>query len=88
MNNSLLKDITYVKQIKNKIKSIKQQYVSKNYAHYENINEVPLDKIQFSINDQLFFLKFYLWRLGEKLYFMHHIRKNKRLIKRLSCYKK
>lgn len=55
MNNSLLKDIAYVEEIKSKIKCIKQQYVSENYAHYENINEVPLDEIQFLINDQLFF---------------------------------
>ena len=54
MNNSLLKDITYAEEIKSKIKSIKQQYGLKHYAHYENINEVPLDDIQFSINDQLF----------------------------------
>lgn len=55
MNNSLLKDSTYIEEVKSKIKSVKQQYVIENDAHHENTNEVPLDEMQFSINDQLFF---------------------------------
>ena len=49
------KDITYiVEEVKSKIKSIKR-HVLENDAYYENINEIPLDEIKFSINDQLFF---------------------------------
>lgn len=55
MNNSLLKDSIYIEEIKNKIESIKQQYLLENHYINVNINDIPLEEMQLSINDQLFF---------------------------------
>ena len=53
-NNSLLKDKTYVEQIKKIILDIKKQYSLIIY-NKDKIEEVSNDLIQFDINDQLFF---------------------------------
>lgn len=52
-NNSLLKDSTYVAEIKNVINRVKEQYA----LPVENIlaNEIPPKDLIFTINDQLFF---------------------------------
>lgn len=52
-NNSLLKDSTYVTEIKNVINRVKEQYA----LPVENIlaNEIPPKDLIFTINDQLFF---------------------------------
>ena len=52
-NNSLLKEIEYLEVINKKIKEIKVQYAIPVY-NIENIENIPNDKIQFVINDQLF----------------------------------
>jgi len=52
-NNSLLSKLEYVKQIKDKIKEIKQQYAIPVY-NFQNLDEIHNDEIQFIINDQLF----------------------------------
>lgn len=53
-NANLLHDIEYVKKIKACIKRIIKQYMVPVY-NIENIDSVPLNKIQFVITDQLFF---------------------------------
>ena len=52
-NNSLLKDIDFLNMINKKIHDIKVQYASPVYKT-ENIENIPDDIIQFTINDQLF----------------------------------
>ena len=52
-NNSLLHDKDYIKLINEKIDEIKGQYVLPVYD-IENIQNIPDDQIQFTINDQLF----------------------------------
>ena len=53
-NNSLLRDKTYVEQIKDLISNLKKEYAMPVYNH-ENINCIPSDDIVFQISDQLFF---------------------------------
>ena len=52
-NNSLLQAIEYATAIKDKITDIKAQHALPVY-NLENINSIPNDQIQFTINDQLF----------------------------------
>ena len=52
-NNSLLHDKDYIKLINEKIDEIKRQYALPVYD-IENIQNIPDDQIQFTINDQLF----------------------------------
>ena len=54
LNSSLLGDISYVREVKKTIKSIKNRYALSVYNH-ENIYEIPNSEIQFIINDHLFF---------------------------------
>ena len=49
-NNTLLKDPEYLTIVKNAIKTTIEQY-----SIQENCHELPLNDIQFEINDQLFF---------------------------------
>ena len=49
-NNSLLHDIEYIKIINNKIDEVKRQYALPVY----DIENIPDQQIQFTINDQLF----------------------------------
>ena len=52
-NNSLLQNIDYLTIINEKINDVKIQYSLPVYKT-ENIKNIPNDKIQFTINDQLF----------------------------------
>ena len=52
-NNSLLQDIDYLTTINEKINDVKIQYSLPVYET-ENIKNIPNDKLQFTINDQLF----------------------------------
>ena len=52
-NNSLLKDIDYLKIINNKINEVKEQYALLIYK-IDSIKDIPNNEIQFTINDQLF----------------------------------
>ena len=52
-NNSLLTDIDYLNTINTKIHIIKCQYALPVY-NFENINLIPDNQLQFSIDDQLF----------------------------------
>ena len=53
-NNALLRDKEYVDKVKETIKSIVERYALPVY-NLENIHNIPLQDLQFSINDQLFF---------------------------------
>ena len=53
-NNSLLKDKTYISEIKNIILDTKKQYALPVYDH-TNISTIPNNELEFSVNDQLFF---------------------------------
>ena len=52
-NNSLLSDIEYLKQINEKITEVKRQYAVPIY-NLDNIDNIPIDKLQLTITDQLF----------------------------------
>ena len=52
-NNSLLSDINYLNTINEKINEIKMQYALPIY-NMENIDNIPNEEIQFTVNDQLF----------------------------------
>ena len=52
-NNSLLSDIDYINQINEKILEVKQQYALPVY-NQEDLDKLPNEEIQFTINDQLF----------------------------------
>ena len=54
-NNSLLKDENYVIEIKKIIESTKLLYANKNQNNYPIVAEIQPDKIQFLIEDDLFF---------------------------------
>ena len=55
LNKSLLKDRTYVEEIKNVIKQTKIQYASETQNSNLPINDLPLNDLILNINDQLFF---------------------------------
>ena len=52
-NDSLLSDIEYLKQINEKITELKRQYAAPVY-NLDNIDNIPIDKLQLTITDQLF----------------------------------
>ena len=52
-NNSLLYDIEYVKQINKKINEVISQYALPIY-NFDNLDNIPIDSLQLTINDQLF----------------------------------
>ena len=55
-NNSLLRDENYIKQIKELINRLKKQYAIPVYnLDDENFNLIPIEELQFTISDQLFF---------------------------------
>ena len=53
-NNSLLKDATYVDQVKTVIKKVVEKYAARPYLH-SNLGDIHAKDIHFIINDQLFF---------------------------------
>ena len=57
-NNSLLKDIKYVREIKQLIQNIKEQYAFKDQNESEDSwndgNNIPSQNVKLKINDQLF----------------------------------
>ena len=52
-SNSLLKDLSYLTAINEKINDVKMQY-SLPVDQTDNIKNIPNSEIQFTINDQLF----------------------------------
>lgn len=52
-NNSLLGDLDYINEINEKILEVKQQYALPVY-NLDNLDNIPDEEIQFTINDQLF----------------------------------
>ena len=52
-NKSLLSDIEYLKQINVKITEVKRQYAVPIY-NLDNIDNIPIDKLQLTITEQLF----------------------------------
>ena len=55
MNNSLLKDKEYVKQIKEVIQNVKMRYAASVQDNIMNVNDIPIQYLKLDINDQLFF---------------------------------
>ena len=81
-NNSLLTDIDYLNIINNKIHEIKCQYELP-VNNFENINLIPDNQLQFTIDDQLF-LKVLLMEIrGVNFIFMLSEEKNDKLEKDL-----
>ena len=74
-NNSLLKDKDYVKEVKTAIKDIKTQYATDIPIRFSDIDEVPLQDLTFSINDQLFFEMLLLAIRGKTISFASHKKK-------------
>ena len=74
-NNSLLKDQNYVTEIKNVIKEVKTQYIVEIPELNNDVNEIPLQDITFSINDQLFFEMLLLAIRGKTVAYASHKKK-------------
>lgn len=55
LNNSLLKDVSYVTEVKKVIETMKLLYATEDQTHNLNINEIHPQDIKFSIEDYLFF---------------------------------
>ena len=91
-NNSLLKDITYVREIKNIISDIKKQYTTNIQNNYE-IDDIPLQDLTFNINDQLFFETLLLAIRGKTIAYASHkkkseIDKEKKILKEIEMLEK
>ena len=54
-NNSLLKDLKYVQEIKQVIQNVKEQHASEDQTELADIKDISNQNKQFNINDQLFF---------------------------------
>ena len=74
-NNSLLKDLTFVTQIKETIKDVKSQYCINNLEGEINIDDIPLEQLIFNINDQLFFETLLLAIRGKAIAYSSHKKK-------------
>lgn len=66
-NNSLLHDTDYVKEIKNLISIVKEQYAVKIYRD-ENLQNIDNSEIEFTVDDQLFFETLLTEIRSDKLY--------------------
>ena len=71
-NNSLLKEIDYVNEIKKVIKDIKIQYAT-NLPN--EIDDIPPQDLNFNINDQLFFETLLIAIRGKTIAFSSHKKK-------------
>ena len=58
LNNSFLKELKYVQEIKQVIQNVKEQYVSEDQTELADLKDISNQNIKFNINDQLF-LQFY-----------------------------
>ena len=77
-NNSLLKDMNYILEIKKVISNTKIQYALPIY-NFDNIDNIPNDSIQYTINDQLFFETLLLEIRGKTISYSTYIkRKNEK----------
>ena len=82
-NNSLLTDIDYLNIINNKIHEIKCQYALPVY-NFDNINLIPDNQLQFSIDDQLFLEVLLMEIRGKSIsYSCYKKKKNDKLEKQL-----
>ena len=76
-NNSLLRDKTYVNQIKTLINDIKRQYAIMLY-NTEELDKIPIDDIQFTISDQLFLETLLMEIRGKTISYSSYIKKKDR----------
>jgi len=74
-NNSLLKDMVYINEVKKVINNIKTQYATDIPNRYNRIEEVPMQDLTFSINDQLFFESLLLAIRGKSISYSSHKKK-------------
>lgn len=75
-NNSLLKDIEYIKCINNHIDQIKQQYAVPVYER-ESVLDIPAADIQFIINEQLFLETLLMEIRSKTISYASHIKKQR-----------
>lgn len=75
-NNSLLQDLEYLRTINDKITEIKKQYAIPVYD-FDNINKIPNNEIQFTINDQLFLDTLLMEIRGKSLSYASYKKKTK-----------
>lgn len=74
-NNSLLKDKTYVDQIKTLIENIKLQYASEVQNSNQSIKDIPAKDIVFEISDQLFFEVLLMEIRGKTISYSSYLKK-------------
>lgn len=74
-NNSLLKDQTYIAEIKKIITETKLQYALDIPENYNDINTIPCLDLTFSISDQMFFEMLLLAIRGKTISFSSHKKK-------------
>lgn len=73
-NNSLLYDINYIETIKSKIMEVKCQNALPVY-NLDNLNNIPVNELQFAINNQLFLDTLLIELRGKSIYYSSHIKK-------------
>ena len=87
-NNSLLKDMDYIQQIKRTISDVKKQYAVPVY-NFDSIDDIPNETIQFQISDQLFFEMLLLEIRGKTISYASYkkkseMEKEKELLKKIN----
>lgn len=75
-NNSLLIDTEYLELINSKILEVKKQYCLPIY-NLENVDKIPDDQLQFSINDQLFLDTLLMEIRGKSISYSSYKKKSK-----------
>ena len=76
MNNSLLKDKTYVQEIKNILEKVKRQYSKpEQLVNVPDINSISNKDLKFNISDQLFFEVLLMEIRGKTIAYASHLKK-------------
>ena len=78
LNNSLLTNLDFAKQIKHKINDVKKQYALPIY-NFENIDDIPNEQIQFIIDDQIFLETLLMEIRGKCISFSSYLAKRNRI---------
>ena len=76
LNNSLLKDNSYVMEIKKVTESTKFLYANENQMKYSNTAEISLNEIQFIIEDGLIFYVLLMAIRGKRISYSSYKKKN------------
>lgn len=74
-NNSLLRDVNYVSEIKKTIEMVKQQYASTTQVNNIPVKDTPSENLNLDINDQLFFEVMLMEIRGKTISYSSYLKK-------------